>query len=310
MNPSNAPIPQNRLALPLATTLMGALLITGCLTPADRDAEAGAGKAPTALSQEEGLRILESMGFSRDNIQAAGTHFVVEDDMVYTAEALARHKASPPTDKVSPLAKTAQRVTTFIRTPKPNLLKLAIHSSMSDWAKYVHQGVNTWNAPNTRLHIEVVPMTSAPDIIIYSDASADCPVTHRNLPDNVFGRADPANEGLPGRAISINKNAPSLLIVEKRAVTITHELGHTIGFAHTDGTEGTLISNTPESDGSSIMNANANAIKTLSFNDLKALEILYPSDKLLGGTDLDGDRKMTSCGGPLPTAGGPTCDRR
>ena len=280
----------SQAALPLAVTLAGGLFFTSCLSP-EQPGTGVLDEAPAKpLSQEEGFRVLESMGFSRDKILAAGSHFVVEGDMVFSAEDLARQEAYSPGEEGAPLPKTAQRVFAAIRTPKPNLVRLAIHSSMTDWAKYVHQGVNTWNAPNTRLHIEVVPITGSPNITIYSDASADCPDRHRNLPDGVGGQADVPGDGNPGPALCINKNSPFITTDVKRVMTITHELGHTLGFFHTDGTEGTLIPNTG-ADAFSLMNSGGNLDGALTFGDVKALEILYPSDKPLGGTDLDGDRK-------------------
>ncbi len=285
MNVPITSLPRNGSAFPLAAAMLtGALLLTGCLTPAERESDTGLAKAPPALSHEEGFKLLESMGYPRERIEATGTGFVLEGDMVFSFEALNRVKGSP-------LAKTAQRASSAVQNPKPNLLKVAMHSSMTDWAKFVHQAVNNWNAPNTRLHLEVVPITNSPNITIYSDASPSCPDGKRNLPSSTGGMADMAFGGFPGAAICINKDNPNMQMPFFRVMTITHELGHTIGFHHTDTDEGSLIPGTPASDFPSIMNSGGNSFGGLSFDDLNALEILYSSDKPLGGTDLDGDRK-------------------
>ena len=271
-------------ALQLAVTLAGGLFFTSCLSP-DQPGTGVREEAPSRpLSQEEGFRILESMGYSRDKIEVNGTSFVVEGDMVFTRESLSLLQGAP-------LAKTAQRASTAVKTPKPNLLKVAMHSSMTDWAKYVHQAVNSWNAPNTRLHLELV--TSGADITIYSDASAACPADLRNLPSTVDARAYMAANGLPGSSICVNKDQEIYGNLLRRVGAITHELGHTIGFFHTDLQEGSLVPGTPATDEASVMQSSVGPFWTNmpDRNDVKALEALYNSDKPLGGTDLDGDQK-------------------
>lgn len=259
--------------------------MAGCLAPSDPETGSQGIKDPAeAMSQAEGMKVLESMGFSKDKIVAAESAFIVESDMVFTFEALARAARTP-------LSKTSQRMSTPISNPSPNLVKVAIHSSMSDWAAIIHQAINNWNSFNTRLHLELV--AAGGNITIYSDASLSCPTAMRNLPIWEGARGYVAMGGSPGAAICVNRDARDVNDDPMRVSVLTHELGHTIGFHHTseliDPLQGTQIPGTPLEDNKSIMGFQGSA--RISPEDIKALEIMYPSDIPLGGTDLDGDRK-------------------
>lgn len=276
MHPKAAP-----RALPTLFAL-GAALLAGCLTQEERIQDADAATAnPSTLASEQGLQALESMGFSRDQIVEAKEGFIVEGDMYFPKTRLAR-----PTGA---LAKTAQKYTGIITTVAPNKLKVAIHSSVADWKPYIYHAINTWNSVGTRIHLEVV--TAGANIVVYSDVSTSCPADMRNLTDKQGAMGEAAGNGEPGRSICVNKDNPNFATDKKRSMAMVHEMGHTLGFHHTNEPNATLINGTPASDAASIMNAAGNSTFTLSYFDMVALEVLYPSDKPIGGTDLDGDRK-------------------
>jgi hypothetical protein len=258
----------------------GLIFLAGCLAPAE-DPEPAA-EEQTAGGRGQGLQVLQDMGFKPDQIRPVEDGFMVEGDMFYRLEDLTAPQ---------PLAKTAQRARQAISNPPPNTVKLAIHSSMADWGMWVHQAVNNWNSLNTRLHIEVV--TSGQNTTIYSDADVACPLSLRNQAYNTLGAAWMSYNGVPGEAICMNKDGFSMQYIGVRVAAMTHEIGHTLSFEHTDNTSATLIPGTPTSDAKSIMNAitptTATGIFTMA--DRLAAEILYPSVKPLGGSDLDWDRK-------------------
>jgi hypothetical protein len=260
------------------------LLMTGCLSPADSPTTAAETptETPTSMTREQGIKALEGMGFDPARIQPTQTGFLVEGDMAFRLKDM---------ESAGPLAKTSQRGRQAVSIPLPNTLTLAIHSSMSDWKVYVHQAVNSWNALNTRLHIEVVP--SGGNITIFSDADPSCPSDLRNLPTNTLGAAPVAAGGYVGPEICINKDGYSMQNTGVRVAVILHEMGHTLAFFHTDNASDPLIPGTPTSDAKSIMNAVTpeNATGNFTSDDIKAIEIQYPSVKPLGGSDMDWDRK-------------------
>jgi hypothetical protein len=57
---------------------------------------------------------------------------------------------------------------------------------------------------------------------------------------------------------------------------LTHELGHSIGFTHTDGTYGNLVPNTPETDPNSVMNSFVLPWNGFTPYDIAAVNTIYP----------------------------------
>lgn len=272
-----------RLSAFLGAPLALALAMNGCLSSPDRDAGARSpGDASATLDPARGAAALESMGYAKDRIKRVDGGFIVEGDMFFGLADLIDREGAP-------LPKTAQRQSTPVSSANAPRVTVSVHPSLSAWFPIVSQAVNQWNSVNTRLHLTL--LTGGGSITLYSDTSAACPVNFRNLAPNIGGIAATAAGGSPGAAICMNMDAPAYTNDRIRVMATTHELGHTLGFRHTDTNDGTLIPGTPAVDDNSIMGSGGNFSYVLSPDDIKALEIIYPSDKPLGGTDLDGDLK-------------------
>jgi hypothetical protein len=283
MNVSYLPKIRARLGLPIVMALTGAILMTGCFNPESKDTVTGAPEAP-GISSAEGFKVLEGMGFAADRIQEKKDGYIVDGDMYFDRSTLAESKA---------LGKVNQRRSTAVTPAKASSLRLAIHSSVSSYNTVLQQSVNNLNSLKTRLHIEIVPSGSG-DITVYSDASASCPADMQNQPSTVLAVARMASGGNPGNAICINLDHSMMSTgnVLNRVHALTHEIGHTVGLYHTNQASGTHIDGTATSDAASIMHSSIGvAHAVLSYNDILAFELLYPSDKPLGGTNLDGDTK-------------------
>lgn len=89
--------------------------------------------------------------------------------------------------------------------------------------------------------------------------------------------------GGPGKYIAINMSYNWLSPSEK-IFTCVHELGHTIGYRHTDQTDGQLITGTPVSDPLSVMNAYVAAWNGFSSWDLFAHNKVYSGYALAANT--------------------------
>lgn len=87
----------------------------------------------------------------------------------------------------------------------------------------------------------------------------------------------PSYGGQPGSTVSINTYYNTIAASKKNNV-ITHELGHTFGLNHTDGSMGALIPCTPISDNNSVMFSGVQEWSGFSAYDIIAISTLYPLD--------------------------------
>lgn len=81
--------------------------------------------------------------------------------------------------------------------------------------------------------------------------------------------------GNPGQSVNINTYYDILSSAQK-IFALTHELGHTIGFNHTDGTYGTIVPGTPEVDPNSVMNSFVLPWAGFTYYDQVAVKTVYP----------------------------------
>jgi predicted Zn-dependent protease len=85
----------------------------------------------------------------------------------------------------------------------------------------------------------------------------------------------PTSNGRPGVSVEINAYY-NTLAANQKLFAITHELGHTIGFHHTNQTSGIYISGTPQTDANSVMNSFVLPWNGFTAGDVRATQILYP----------------------------------
>jgi hypothetical protein len=276
--------------MPLFLSTTGVMLVLGCFNPESGGIGTGPDENP-AMSSPQGIDLLIRKGYARDRIVETEDGFIVENDMFFAKEELFSQSASVP----GSLAKSSQRAQPATNTPAPHKIRLSIHSSLlpagnTAWKNAVFQAVNNLNNLKTRLHIDIVPSSSA-DITLYSDESPSCPSSLSHLPSNVGGRAYTSLTGGIGYAACINMEHSALGPIAAKVSTLTHEIAHTVGFEHTDGSMGKLVAGTPDGDANSIMNSSSGGLGILSRYDIVAFETLYPGNKPLGGSNLDGDTK-------------------
>jgi hypothetical protein len=81
--------------------------------------------------------------------------------------------------------------------------------------------------------------------------------------------------GNAGFSMSIN-TAYNYLNSAQKIFAMVHELGHNIGFTHTDASFGTLVPGTPITDGQSVMNSMVGNWVGFSFYDQVATHNVYP----------------------------------
>ncbi len=137
----------------------------------------------------------------------------------------------------------------------------------ADWKTALQAGIVNWNAVNgTKLFLREVTSSSAADVTVTLDYANDTWIARGALP---------ASSGRPGTMVIINTKY-NYLSAGYKEFAITHELGHNIGFLHTDQTSGVFINGTPTTDAKSVMNSVAMPWAGFTAGDIKAVQILYP----------------------------------
>lgn len=271
----------------LLTLIPVALALTGCFQDDSSrvlgpDAAGRGDSAATAGKPDSHyLKLLEARGYPPDSVEIFPEGFVVEGDIFIPKADL---------DRSAGLPKAAQRLVATVSAANANKIRIRVHPSISAWTRDIHQAIHFWNSVQSGVFLNLV--TTGGDIVVAADTASVLPSGHRNLASDICGRAGFPSGGAPFGFVSMNIDQ-SVLTGDRleRISVIAHEIGHTIGFAHTNNDGGTLIEGTPETD-NSIMNGSSCGIHddNLSDWDRKALHILYPKDVPVFGTRIkDGD---------------------
>lgn len=220
-----------------------------------------------------------------------GDYFVVEGDITVSKQSLLQHtsKLPLPTDGPSRFPHSAvslQAVTTTL-VSQSNVTHITVDltqiASSSAWTTAARQAIANWSAiPGTTVQMSEA---SPGDITVYFDVlDSDHTAAQGEFPAG--------SPGTVGYRVRINPNYYTSLNASQMQNNMTHELGHNIGFRHTNwqsnpclfggsegaGTDGAnTVSGTPSSDAASVMNgctAN-NSWAGFSHYDSVAVSVLY-----------------------------------
>lgn len=114
----------------------------------------------------------------------------------------------------------------------------------------IRAGIIMWSNGKTNIALSEVPSTSLPNIIIY---------VNNNLGANRWGQTAFPSGGPISAAIAINIEETiqdcTVDIAQCLKILTAHELGHALGFRHTDEQASQLLYGSPQSDPGSIMNS-------------------------------------------------------
>lgn len=219
----------------------------------------------TFLSENTGTKI-DDVTF--DDVKK---QFTIDGDVIMSLKDASAHYAKAATTS-DPGGRTTQRRYDFIM----NATAAAAVTIYADagvvpaaWQTAIDQAINNWNSTDCLVKISRAGSAAGASIVFSS-------YTDPNTSTIAFASFPDAN-GNPGPTVSINLYYSTLSASQKQ-FAITHELGHCLGFMHTNQFNGVLIPETPNAqDPNSVMNAVVLNWNGFTYYDIISYGIVYPN---------------------------------
>lgn len=230
---------------------------------------------------------ISNLGFSTDDVRKVGDNYLVEGDIMLTPANLSEASTSPTLR----IAEVEQYRTTNLVKNLPRTITVSVSNLPTVYATATANAVSRYNALNLTLKFQVVSSGGNIQIIGFDQGPSGGYIT---LGSSGF----PTSSGDPYNQIQMNTNAqaygtnPDLGYVTS---VIQHEMGHCVGFRHTDymnrafscggrrsneGTAGIGAINIPGTPtkadaGSWMLACSSGTDRTFNANDVIALDYLY-----------------------------------
>lgn len=220
--------------------------------------------------------MLISSGYSDNQIKDLGQFYLVDGDVIFDKK------------KYKNFLSEKNQPTTRVRIDKNTVtqsnVKIWINPYMnSNWIDASRKAIKRWNNVLDNIYLTLVINKSDADIEIQYDTQETNPsYTFLPLSTNIFGRVEsfPTNDGKPGGKVWINNDFNYCYITRELMISnIQHEIGHNLGFHHTNSYFGNHISGTPKSDSKSLMNGGmACNLNDFSDGDVAGIKMIYGSN--------------------------------
>lgn len=225
-------------------------------------------------NSEKVLAYIKDLGFTENDIQEFPNLYIVQGDMAFPKDMIILEPILTDDGRIK------QRQHAYlIGFANQNNIRVKIDPTMTAapnmyWE--IHESINEWNtvkAVGSRIRFTIVTGSTYGvdyDIII-----------RRNNNLAPCGIGQYPGGGTAGTYVEINKDILEPLTFVQRKATIMHELGHTIGFRHTDSTDGQPVPGYEGPDEWSIMKScccNFGGNNYLSADDKGATAVLYPTE--------------------------------
>ncbi|MGI9543419.1 MAG: M57 family metalloprotease [Cyclobacteriaceae bacterium] len=213
------------------------------------------------------LKHILNLGFSESDIEDHGDEYIVDKDIAFSKDMQVNTVSKPGNNSGRLYQYYIGELVDFTRQRD---IKVRINTSATDLTSEINAAIGIWNnVPNSNIHFRIVSNNFQDMEIRVEPVTGFCG----------FG-AFPSS-GRAGSTIRIDPNNIANLSFAQKVHLIAHELGHNIGFTHTDeGAGGGPISvpGMGGGDSNSIMNVGngcSSSSTQLSTKDKGALVILY-----------------------------------
>ena len=175
-------------------------------------------------------------------------------------------------------------------------IKIWINPAMNtNWINASIQAINRWNLQLNEINLTRITNRNDADIEILYHTQESNPIFYEindrgfaalPLASNTFGSVFdfPTNDGIPGNKVWINQNFESSrfcgsgITQNMQIANVQHEIGHNLGFHHSNSNFGIHIEGTPINDPNSVMNGGqACTISDFSQGDISGIQSIYGS---------------------------------
>jgi hypothetical protein len=169
--------------------------------------------APEVVNQ------IKNMGFNTSEVQKVENGYIVEKDIFIPNEDLGKTPGTPE----MVIANEEHYRTNNLVTGLPRTIRVSVNTTQSNFVQAVDEAIRRYNALNLRINFQRVSSNANINIVTFFENS------------NTLGSAGFPSGGNPFGQIRLNTRfyTPSVA-VNPLATTIAHEMGHCIGFRHTD----------------------------------------------------------------------------
>lgn len=214
--------------------------------------------------------VAQSTGVSVDKVSFSSkdSTFIVDGDgLIDYSDALTRYNDHLSLGENDSQASEEQRKHSYsVSRALASSITIYVDPSVPAlWHPILDKSIQNWNNAGSLIRLTRISTNTA-HIKVTANYSVSSMIASANYP---------SSNGYPGRGITINTYKNSLEEA-KKIFAITHEIGHTLGFTHTDGTYGNLINGTPLKDPNSIMNSICLYWNAFTGYDLLAFKTVYP----------------------------------
>lgn len=203
-------------------------MIAACFAVAFTACKKDVKEASQDQISESTLAQIKALGFNEQGAQKTPEGYLVEGDILLTDEEL---KSVPTSPEMVVAQEEHYRTNNLVNTSTYATIKVALNNSSSQhqaaFSAALDEAIRRYNAENLRVHFQRVTSGANVTVVAYYEVS------------NVLGSSGfPSSSGRPYSQVKMNtywySTGTSSTNINYIGTIMAHELGHCIGFRHTD----------------------------------------------------------------------------